>query len=173
MKLGFQRIMALFAASNDPVGGEDRNAYIPAAVDLNGILWTRDIAAGGPLPPAGEPGSPIIAFDTPAAATAPDADTPTAGAGFRNILQNLTVTLNAVAAQGVLTVVVRDGATGAGTILYSFFIGPLAAGTSQIINIPGLNIYGSDDTEMTVETTAAPAATNFASIAWTGIIGTV
>lgn len=137
------------------------------ATDENGIVWTRD-ASGAIAPPApGTPGAPLVWFDTPPAATAPDADTP-AVAGLRNVLDTLTVSLNAVAAQGVLTVVVRNGATGAGAILWSTIIGPLGAAQNQSYNFTDLGIFGSVNTEMTVETTAAPAATNFCSIACTG-----
>jgi hypothetical protein len=143
---------------------------VVVAVDGVGVMWTRSADATLPAPAAPTPGAPLTFFDTPAAATAPDADTPAQGAGTINVLDTLTVSLNAVAAQGVLTVVVRDGATGAGAILYSFFIGPLAAGTSMVVQLTDLNIRGTADTELTVETTAAPAATNFCSIACTGHI---
>ena len=168
-----QRLTALFNITNEPLliaALPERGAMIPAAVDGRGIVWTRDSGLPAPagIPAAGTNGAPLAWFDTPAAATAPDADTPAGGVGFRNVLDTLIVTLNSVAAQGVLTVVVRDGATGAGAILWSVIIGPLGAAASQIFTISGLNIVGSDDTEMTVETTGAPAATNFCSIACTG-----
>jgi hypothetical protein len=149
------------------------NSGVPVipATDENGIAWTRSVDGLVPPPAGGGLGTPLVVFDTPAAATAPDADTPAAGADLVNVLTTMVVTLNAVAAQAAtLLVVVRDGATGAGPILWSFRIGGLLAGTSNVISIPLPvdGIRGSANTEMTVETTTAPAATNFCSIAWTG-----
>jgi len=170
--LGLNRILALFGVLADPglvtpVASRSRN--MPAVVDGRGILWTRSADSQLPVPGAGSIGAPTAAFDTPAAATAPVAVIPASAGGLRNQLNTLVVTLNAVAAQGVLTVVVRDGATGVGAILWSVIIGPLGAANSQILSISGLNITGTAGSEMTIETTANPAATNFASIAATGI----
>ncbi|MGH8742873.1 MAG: hypothetical protein ACREUY_01190 [Burkholderiales bacterium] len=163
-------LRTLLAADLGAAQATSSDVPVVAAADENGIMWTRD--AGALLPPAtaGAAGSQLRVFDTPAAAIAPDADAPAPGATLSNVIDTLAISLNAVAAQVVLLVVIRDGATGAGTILWSIRIGPLAAATSQLLSISGLNIRGSDNTEMTVETTTAPAATNFASIAWTGRI---
>lgn len=142
----------------------------PLLCTPEGVLYVSDIGGALPPPVPGTAGAPITAFDTPAAAAAPVAAAP-ADAALVNVLNNLVVTLNAVAAQGVLTVVVRDGATGVGAIIYSFFIGPLAAGTSQVVQLQDLDLRNAAvNTALTVETTAAPAATNFASIAWQGIL---
>jgi hypothetical protein len=69
--------------------------------------------------------------------------------------------LNCVAAVTVpLVINVRDGATGAGTILYTERITGLA-GTTVRVERSGLNLVGTANTAMTVEFAAAPAAGDF------------
>lgn len=139
---------------------------VPPAVDEYGAMWTRSAD--------GQNSNQTNRFDlfsTPAAATQATATQATAGPGKRNVLTSLTVTVNAVAAQGVQTVVVRDGATGVGTILWSITVGPLGAAQSAHIPIPFPNgIVGSSNVAMTIELTGAPAATNFNSIAGAGFV---
>lgn len=88
--------------------------------------------------------------------------------GFAHTCTSITVTLAAVGAQAAeLVFVLRDGASGAGTILWTGgMVG--AAATSQNITISPLNIKGTRGTAMTLETTAAPAATNLAKVSMTG-----
>lgn len=105
----------------------------------------------------------------PAAATQATASRAAAGAGNRNVLTSVTVSIGAVAAQAPLGFVVRDGASGAGTILWRCLLGS-AAGGCQTVTISGLNIIGTANTAMTVESLAAPAATNFATVAASGYI---
>lgn len=105
----------------------------------------------------------------PAAATQATASRASAGAGNRNVLRSVTVSVGAVAAQAPLGFVVRDGATGAGTIIWRCMLGA-AAGGCQTVTVSGLNIVGSEATAMTVESLVAPAATNFATVAASGYI---
>lgn len=105
----------------------------------------------------------------PAAATAPSA----AQGGvpdFTNVVQTIAFSLAAVAAQGVLTLVLRDGATGVGTVKWSLKVPPALAGTGFMFSISGLNIAMTVGNAATLETTGAPAATNFASVAMTGTV---
>lgn len=103
----------------------------------------------------------------PAAATQATVTRAAGGAGVRHVCRSITVSILAVAAQGQIIVNLRDGATGAGTILWSAgFV--LAAGTSDRLALTDLNILGSANTAMTLEVAAAPAATNFAQVALTG-----
>jgi hypothetical protein len=99
----------------------------------------------------------------PAAATQATATRAAGGAGVRHVLRSITVSVGCVALQAPLGVVVRDGASGAGTIIWRALLGG-AAGEVDTITLTGLNIAGSDNTAMTVETLAAPAATNFATV---------
>jgi hypothetical protein len=103
----------------------------------------------------------------PAAATAPSA-TRAAVAGVRHILRSIQASVNATAAQGTpIVFVVRDGATGVGTILWQDRI-IVPIGFTDDISVSGLNIAGTTGNAMTVEATAAPAATNFATVSATG-----
>jgi len=61
----------------------------------------------------------------------------------------------------------RDGATGAGTVLWSIGVS-IATNTAFGFFLSGLNIIGSATTAMTLETAAAPVAAAFASVAMTG-----
>lgn len=138
-------------------------------IDRFGNLWTVSASgAGGGGSPAPAIGSSFSIFSTPAAATQATATQPAAGATARNVITSLAWTVGAVAAQAVLTLVVRDGASGVGPIIWAQTVGPLAAAGQLSGQLPGLNITGSLNTDMTVEFTAAPAATNFESVAATG-----
>jgi|SRR5882672_3905782 len=90
-----------------------------------------------------------------------------AQAGFRHKCTGFSLGIDAVAAQGDIVFNLRDGATGAGTILWSMRLSA-AAGTSRDITVAGLSIGGSGNTAMTLETVGAPAATNFAYVNLTG-----
>jgi hypothetical protein len=105
--------------------------------------------------------------NAPAAATIATA-TRAATAGVRHILKSIQASVQAVAAQAApLLVVVRDGATGVGTILWQDrLLAPI--GFNDDISVAGINIAGTTGNAMTVEFTTAPAATNFATISATG-----
>lgn len=110
----------------------------------------------------------------PAAATVASASRVAAGAGVRNVCTEVTFSIDAVAAQTIIFVTLRDGATGAGTILRQWIVPPQAAAGAFSQTWSGLWIAGTANTAMTVETTnqagavLAPAATNFAACEWTG-----
>lgn len=66
-------------------------------------------------------------------------------------------------------VVVRDGATGAGTIIYETVIGVVTtAGAATSIVVGGLNLVGTAATAMTAEFTAAGGAHSFETISISG-----
>ena len=73
----------------------------------------------------------------------------------------------AAQSQAALEFVVRDGATGAGAILWRIKLA-CPAGDSRSVVLSGLNIIGSVATAMTVESVGAPAATNVATVTMTG-----
>lgn len=92
-------------------------------------------------------------------------------AGVRHVCRSISATLIGLAASVEATVLVnlRDGATGAGTILWSTRL--LVTGTTGSetgISISGLNILGSAATAMTLEFAAAGGANTFESVALTG-----
>jgi hypothetical protein len=93
------------------------------------------------------------------------------GAGVRHVLRSISASAGAVAAPAatVVTVVVRDGATGVGTVLWSRMIGVEAvAGKVTGFDPVGLNIVGSANTAMTVEFASGGGVGVFETIAATG-----
>lgn len=104
----------------------------------------------------------------PAAATQATVTKGAGAAGVRHVIRSLHFDLCAVAAQAAPVVcVIRDGATGTGTILWQGrLIAPL--GACITLDLSGLNIFGTAATAMTIETTAAPAATNFVTCSLSG-----
>jgi hypothetical protein len=86
--------------------------------------------------------------------------------GMRHVATSITVCLGATAAQTSVIFNLRDGTTGAGTILWSVRLAG-AAGTNQCVAVP-VNIPGSPNTAMTLESATAPAATNFAIVSLNG-----
>ena len=106
---------------------------------------------------------------TPAAATAASATKAAAGAAIRHICTGISVTLaaGATAQAAAAIVALRDGATGAGAILWSKQV-ILAVNGVWDVNLSGLSIVGTANTAMTLEFTAAPVAGAFASVSLTG-----
>ncbi len=105
-------------------------------------------------------------YHAPAAATQATISR-AAVAGRRHVATSITVCLASVAAQAAPVVFsLRDGATGAGIIKWSAtLVAPATYG--QCVAVP-VNIVGSVNTAMTLESAAAPAASNFATVALTG-----
>lgn len=101
----------------------------------------------------------------PAANTVATATKLAGGAGVRHVLRSLVANTQLVSAANFTAAapvywVVRDGASGVGTILYQGF------STAAVVS--GLNIVGSENTAMTVEFTVAPGATNFEVVSASG-----
>jgi hypothetical protein len=98
--------------------------------------------------------------------------TQAASATRRHVCRSISATLAvAVADVGVAGVLVnlRDGATGAGTILWSGRLAVVdAAGGMAQFALSGLNIVGSINTAMTLEFAAAPGAASFETVAISG-----
>ena len=85
-----------------------------------------------------------------------------------HVCKSITATIACVGtATGVEVVVLRDGATGAGTVLWSGLVSA-PINSSNIITIGGLNIHGTKNTAMTLEFVAAGATSSFESVAMTG-----
>jgi hypothetical protein len=82
-------------------------------------------------------------------------------AGQRNVLTGFCATFSNLgnAASGTGTVNIRDGATGAGTLLWTFDFGLSATvGSTQFVALGDLRIVGTVATAMTIEFTAAGGA---------------
>lgn len=93
-------------------------------------------------------------------------------AGVRHVCTWISFTLaqnNTGSVQTLLAFNLRDGATGAGTILASWTMAlPATAGECRTFALSGLNIPGTAATAMTLESAAAPAAETAASVAFGG-----
>lgn len=90
-------------------------------------------------------------------------------AAVRHVCKGVSFTFNAVNAEaGTHLVNLRDGASGGGTILQSWRVGPFAALGSVIHSITDLNLIGTVNTAMTLEFDAAGAVGNFESVAMRG-----
>lgn len=108
---------------------------------------------------------------TPAANTQATITKAAGGGTIRHVCNSITVTLIGLAASAEATVLVnlRDGATGAGTILWSARL--LVTGTTGSesgVTLSNLNIVGSANTAMTLEFAAAGGASTFETVAMTG-----
>ncbi len=98
----------------------------------------------------------------PAAATQASASKTAGAAGVRHVVDCVTLGLTPIAAQAAGVVFnLRDGATGAGTILWSVQLIGQAGVAQPPVVLCGLQIPGTAATAMTLESAAAPAATNF------------
>lgn len=108
---------------------------------------------------------------TPAADTQATITRAAGAAGVRHVCRSISATLIGLAAAAETTVLInlRDGATGAGTILWSTRL--LVTGTTGSetgITLSNLNIVGSAATAMTLEFAAAGGANTFESVALSG-----
>lgn len=108
---------------------------------------------------------------TPAANTQATITRAAGAAGVRHVCRSITASIIGLAASAETTVIVslRDGASGAGTILWSTQL--LVAGTTGTqagVSLSGLNIVGSAATAMTLEFAAAGGASTLESVALTG-----
>jgi hypothetical protein len=104
--------------------------------------------------------------NSPAVATVATA-TRAAVAGVRHICKSYSATMVAVAAQGPVQLVIRDGASGVGAILWQDTANAGVGGRNSFA-LAGLNIAGTTGNAMTIEFTAAPAATNFEVVNMSG-----
>jgi len=113
------------------------------------------------------------ALHAPAAAAAATISKAAAGAGIRNVCTSITISLASAAAPtvGVVTFNLRDGATGAGTILWTTRLSlPATAGQCIPVSLTDIWIEGSANTAMTLETSAAAPANVQATVCMTGTL---
>lgn len=146
---------------------------LPAALTGSGSLKVANveaIAAGANR--IGEVVSPSqwSQSHAPAAATQATTTKAAGGAGVRHYCNALVVTLsNSAAAAGDVVIRLRDGATGAGTILAEFRLAiPAVASSFAQVALSDLEIIGTANTAMTLETSGAPQASCLASVTLVG-----
>lgn len=106
----------------------------------------------------------------PVAATQATASQASGGAGNFNHCTGMIVSFSAgaTASAAPATVNLRDGATGAGTVLASFDIDCAVVQTASQVVLSGLDIPGSAATAMTLEFAAAGAATTLEKVTLLG-----
>lgn len=107
-------------------------------------------------------------FHQPVAATQATISKAAGGTTVKHVATGITVCISAVAAQPDIIFNLRDGATGAGTIVWTARLAEATVGGSKCVVSGPLNIVGSSNTAMTLESAAAPAASNFASVTLSG-----
>ena len=111
--------------------------------------------------------------NTPAANTQATISKAAGGAGVRHVCTGILATLTAgvtAPAAVALTVELRDGATGAGTVIWQgrMSLGAIAGQNAPPIQIAGLSIVGSANTAMTLEFSAAGGANTLESVSLAG-----
>lgn len=98
----------------------------------------------------------------------PSASKAAGGGTVRHVASCISISVAAAGtAQPAIQVNLRDGATGAGTIIRSWQLAA-PANDSQPVDLCGLNMTGSANTAMTIEFAAATAAATQASVNLTG-----
>lgn len=105
--------------------------------------------------------------DLPIAATQAIASKAAGAAGVRHVTTSITACLLDTDSVDAQAVVLRDGATGAGTILWAAQLGVSAVSGSQCITMP-ITITGSAATAMTLEFSSAGSANSFETVTLTG-----
>jgi len=146
MKRSFMALVALLAVSLLEVHVRDAHAQAASSAALS--VWA--------------------VFHQPVAATQATISKAAGGTTVKHVATSLTVCISAVAAQPDIIFNLRDGATGAGTIVWTARLAAPTVGDSKCVVSPPLYIVGSSNTAMTLESAAAPAATNFATVSLSG-----
>lgn len=152
------------------IGAKARTAGLPAAVAGNDRVDLMADVYGRLL--IGKRDTFAINH-APAAAAQATISRTAAGAGVKNVCTSITVTLSSAAAPtvGVVVFNLRDGATGAGTILWTGKLSlPATSGAAASIAISDLWIEGTANTAMTLESAGSPPANVQATVSWTGTI---
>ena len=152
-----------------PIGSTARTS-LPTAVAAADVVEAFYDANGRAVV---RPSAEWVKYHHPAANTVAIAEQAAAGAGIKNVCRSVNVRLSAGASAptaAVLTVTLRDGATGAGTIKASWSIAiPAVAGdNAPPISMENLWIEGTANTAMTLEFTAAGGANTVESVVMTG-----
>lgn len=143
---------------------------------FNGSTWDRKRSASGANNTATTslgaqymvPLSTWNIIDTDVGATQSTATRAAGGGTVRHVATTVTICRGDTAVAVPALVHLRDGATGAGTILRSWVIGISVINESRCENISGLNITGSANTAMTIEFAAAGAATSTSTVSLSG-----
>lgn len=111
----------------------------------------------------------IAVTHSPAANTQATASVTAGGGTVRHVCRSITASFAAGATAGAATQInLRDGATGAGTILRSWILAA-PVGDSRAVSETNLQIFGTANTAMTLEFVAAGGATTLESVSFSYI----
>jgi hypothetical protein len=105
---------------------------------------------------------------TPAAATVATISKAAGGASVRHVATTITACFSGAAVSIPVQVTLRDGATGAGTVLRTWLIGVSVINGSTCVDLSGLGMIGTANTAMTLEFSAAGAADTNQTVTLTG-----
>ena len=152
------------AGNNVLFNGSTFDRQDSASATNNTATTTLGVAYSTPL-------STWSVTHNPGANTQAVASKAAGGGTVRHVATGITacVQTNAGIAQAV-TVNLRDGATGAGTVMRTWFLSTENVGGSdaQCTDLSGLNMTGSANTAMTIETNAAAGVNTFHTVTLTG-----
>lgn len=141
-------------------GTSDQSLLMDSAATLAATSGNKAMSVSGP-------GSWSVTNTSAAAGTA-TVSKAAGAAGVRHIATGFTASIAAgAAAQTPLTFVIRDGATGVGTIIWT---GVLSAPANDSANVGQAlpNLVGSAATAMTIEFTGGGAANTLQSVSLSG-----
>jgi cysteine sulfinate desulfinase/cysteine desulfurase-like protein len=130
----------------------------------------RQVVLTNCAPPGGT-GTNFSITHTPVAATQATITQAAAGAGIRNVAASIFAVENIGGTlQTLIQLNLRDGATGAGTILWSASLGGATTFTTgtYVFNVSGICVVGTANTAMTLEFSAAGVAASTQSVCLTG-----
>jgi len=113
------------------------------------------------------PGQDVVS-NAPVAGTLATVTKAAPGAGACHVITSISFAVSAVAAAARTTITLSSA--GSGSMVHS--IGPVLIGDSKLITFSGLNYVAADNAAVTLAFGAAPAGTNFQSVAMTGYIAT-
>ena len=140
-------LMGAYATNAPPADVSAVGDAVRLAAGLDGVLFVRE-----------RPRTPWTLSNVGAGGAQATASKASAGAGLKNVCRGFWVSVQAtgaIATAEAVTIVIRDGATGAGTVLWSFVVlVPINAAVGSLIYQGGLSdIYleGTAATAMTIE----------------------
>lgn len=144
--------------------GDGTNAQYSHSASLANYPTTQTLTAVNSIgAQIEEKGARWTATGFPAAGTQATASI-AAEAGVRHVMDciGFSATASGVTTAAQVNLVVRDGATGAGTVIWRYTLAYPAAAAAGVVEIPpfsfcGLNLVGTTNTAMTVEFSAGAA----------------
>jgi len=116
------------------------------------------------------PASTWFQTNTPATNTQATTSKAAGGGTVRHVATSVTwcFATDTAAGAGPFNINLRDGATGAGTIMRTWIVDLPAIENSQCQDLSGLNMTGSANTAMTLEFSAAGGAATVETVSFTG-----